>query len=121
MIGPSYAFSSSQSNSAPRQLAGNRCSVCRRLSYDRGSATIDALRGTSRVISELRYCPDDQCIYLNGQPTKRSRLAEHMDGASRILIDVTTLGLGEILNILMAAQTSRRPEVGFCMRNRGSI
>lgn len=111
MISPSYAFISTQSNSAPPQLAGVDVAFVGGSVDDRGSATIDALRTTSRFIYVLRYCPDDQSIFLNGQPSKRSRLAEHMESADRILIDATTLGLGEILNILMAVQASHRPEV----------
>lgn len=111
MIAPGYTFNSIQSNSAPQQLAGVDVAFVGGSVDDRGSATIDALTGRSRVISELRYCPDDQGLLLNGQPSKRSRLAEHMEGASRVLIDATTLGLGEILSILMAVKTSHRPEV----------
>ena len=86
---------------------------------DRGSATIDALKNASGVISGLRYDPDDQNIYLDGQPSKRSRLAEHMEDAKRILIDATTLGLGEILNILMAIQIRRGSMVEFLYAEPG--
>lgn len=111
MIAPSYAFTSFQSNSAPLQLAGIDIAFVGGPVDDRGSATIDALREKSKAIFELRYCPDDQSIHLNGQPTMRSRLAEQIKNASRILIDSTTLGLGEMLNILMAVQASHHHEV----------
>jgi len=111
MIAPSYAFTSTQSTSVPGQLAGVEVAFVGGSVDDRGSATIDALKNTSRAICEFRYSPDDQSLFLNGQPTTRARLAEHMAGVNRILIDATTLGLGEILNILMAVQASRRLEV----------
>jgi hypothetical protein len=119
MIAPSYTFASTQSNVAPQQLAGVDLAFVGGSVDDRGSATIDALKNASGVISGLRYDPDDQNIYLDGQPSKRSRLAEHMEDAKRILIDATTLGLGEILNILMAIQIRRGSMVEFLYAEPG--
>lgn len=119
MTAPSYRFTSNQSNVAPPQLEGVDLAFVGGSVDDRGSATIDALRKTSRVVSELQYCPDDQKIKLNKQDSSRSRLSEHMGSVKRILIDATTLGLGEILNILMAVQINRRSEVEFLYAEPG--
>lgn len=119
MTAPGYRFHSTQSKSVPVQLAGVDLAFCGGSVDDRGSATIDALKGASRAVCELKYSPDDQIVYLDGQPTTRARLAARLSGARRILMDATTLGLGEILNLLMAMKSGGYQQVEFLYAEPG--
>ena len=119
MNGPRYRFHSTQSKSAPKQLAGVDLAFCGGSVDDRGSATIDALKGTARCVSELRYSPDSQVVSLDGHATERARLTAYLSGAKRILIDSTTLGLGEILNLLMAIKAGGHQQVEFLYAEPG--
>jgi hypothetical protein len=45
----------------------------------------------------------NQSIYLNGEIVRRVKIEELISGKKRVLLDATTLGLGEILQILIVA------------------
>jgi hypothetical protein len=113
MISPSYKFFSRKHDSAPPKLEGVDIAFVGDSIDERGSATIDALTNAARSVSSLRYYPDDQKLFLNGEETRRDRLVKYLSGAHRIIIDATTLGLGEILNVLIAAKAGQHPEVEF--------
>lgn len=119
MTGPGYVFTSKQSSSVPSELAGLDLAFVGGSVDDRGFATINALNDVARKISEFRFDSNYQEIYLNGQKTNRQRLVEHMADTSRILIDATTLGLGEILHILMAARQGGHQKVEFLYAEPG--
>jgi len=103
MNSPKYVFTSKVSSSTPTILAGVGVAFVGESVDDRGSATINALKAVTTV-STLRFDASNQGIYLDGGEVNRSRLVAHMNGMERILLDITTLGLGEILHILMAAR-----------------
>jgi hypothetical protein len=112
MNSPSYSFISRQSKS-PLQLSGIDIAFVGSSVDDRGSATIEMLKDSLITVSKLRYIPDEQKIYLDNRLSKRDCLVAHMTSAKRILIDATTLGLGEILNILLAVRSGKHSEVEF--------
>lgn len=113
MIRPSYTFTSSQLQSVPPALTGVDIAFVGVSVDDRGFATVNALKDVTKTLSGFRFDQDNQEIYLDEQKTNRQRLIEHMDGCNRILIDATTLGLGEILHILMAARQGGHQAVEF--------
>jgi hypothetical protein len=113
MIGPGYTFTSRQLQSVPPALSGADIAFVGVSVDDRGFATVNALKDVTKTLSDFRFDQDHQEIYLNEHKTNRQRLIEHMGGCSRILIDATTLGLGEILHILMAARQGGHRAVEF--------
>lgn len=119
MSEPKYEFWSKQYSSAPAELAGIDLAFVGQSVDDRGYATIDALRGVAGKMFEFCFDPNLQEIYLGGERVNAARLDQQMKGAARILIDATTLGLGEILHLLMAARRGRREAVEFLYAEPG--
>lgn len=119
MNSPSYIFTSRQSALAPPALEGVELAFVGGSVDDRGSATINALKGVATTVSRFRFDPYNQEIYLNDQITNRQRLTEHMASRGRILVDATTLGLGEILHILMATRQGRHQSIEFLYAEPG--
>lgn len=110
---PSYTFTSRISLSTPEGLTGVGVAFVGESVDDRGSATIKALQEVMTTVSTLRFDASNQVIYLDGREVNRERLVAHINGKERILLDVTTLGLGEILHILMATRQGGYKSVEF--------
>ncbi len=104
MVSPStgqYIFTSRQSSSIPAHLHGIDLAFVGECVDDRGSATVSALKSAAKAVSSLRFDASDPKIYLDGNQVLRDRLAGCIRGKARILLDATTLGLGEILQVLL--------------------
>jgi hypothetical protein len=80
---------------------------------DRGSATSDALKKFARNLLSLRFDVNNQQTYLDGNPILRDRIIALVSGKKRILLDATTLGLGEILQVLLAVGRAENLTVEF--------
>ncbi len=119
MNSPSYIFTSRPSITAPESLTGVGVAFVGGSVDDRGAATIDVLKKVSATLSSFRFDPNNQKIYLNEHEINRERLVAHMSNISRILLDVTTLGLGEVLHILMAARHGGHQSVEFLYAEPG--
>ncbi len=119
MNSPSYVFTSRLSSSTPESLSGVGLAFVGGSVDDRGSATIKALTDISKKVSTLKYDAGNQEIYLDGREINRDRLVAHINCYERTLLDVTTLGLGEILHILMAARQGGHKSVEFLYAEPG--
>jgi hypothetical protein len=84
----------------------------------RGTASTSFLKGILKEVSVFRFDARNQKIYLDEREINRERLIAHI-GTKRILLDVTTLGLGEILHILMAARQGKHQAVEFLYAEPG--
>lgn len=109
----SYVFTSRQSATVPSSLEGVDLAFVGGCVDERGSATTSALRGIARTVSSLHFDASNQGTFLDGNETNRDRLASHIRGKTRVLIDATTLGLGEILQILLAISRVENRTVEF--------
>lgn len=108
-----YLFTSKQSTTIPASLEGVDLAFVGEFVDDRGSATTSALKDIAQTVSSLRFDASNQGTYLNGDETNRDRLASHLRDKTRVLIDATTLGLGEILQILLAVSRAKNATVEF--------
>lgn len=108
-----YIFTSRQSNVVPSSLDGVEIAFVGESVDDRGSATTDALKNVAKTVLSLRFDANNQGTYLNGEETSRERLAHHLRDKTRILMDATTLGLGELLQILLAAGRAETMAIEF--------
>lgn len=113
MSAPCYSLVSREYDSPPIMLKGVDIAFFGESIDERGVATIEAVTNAANSAFALRFRPDDQTLLINDSETRLQRLAECVERASRILIDATTLGLGEILNVLMAAQRGGHRQVEF--------
>lgn len=119
MSSPTYVFRSRNSRSEPPSIKGVGVAFVGGTVDDRGSATINALKDAATTLSSFRFDPYNQEIYLNDQKTNRQRLSDHISNSSRILLDATTLGLGEILHVLMAARQAGHRTMEFLYAEPG--
>lgn len=108
-----YVFTSKQSTTIPAGLEGTDLAFVGECVDDRGSATTSALKDIAQTVSSLRFDASNQGTYLNGYETNRDRLVSHVRGSARVLIDATTLGLGEILQILLAVNRAKNTTIEF--------
>jgi hypothetical protein len=119
MNSPSYVFTSRPSTSTPASLAGVEVAFVGGSVDERGSTTFDVLKNASTTLSAFRFDANNQKIYLDEHEINRERLVAHMSNKKRILLDVTTLGLGEILHILIAAKQGGHQAVEFLYAEPG--
>lgn len=112
-ISSRYVFTSRQSSTVPASLQGVDLAFVGGCVDDRGSATTSALNEVAQTVSSLRFDASNQGTYLDGNETNRDRLAAHVRGKARVLMDATTLGIGEILQILLALGRAENTTVEF--------
>lgn len=115
----SYVFTSRHSVAVPDNLDGVGLAFIGRPVDERGSATIRALETLVTTVSVFRFDAGSQRIYLDEKEVNRQRLIAHLEDNARILLDATTLGLGEILHILMAAKQGGHRAVEFLYAEPG--
>lgn len=110
---PRYVFHTQQSDTAPNSLNNTDLAFIGEGVDGRGSATIKKLKEASQYVSSLRFDARNQITYLDSKETNRERLVSHVRDKAKILIDATTLGLGEILQILLAVKKAGNTKVEF--------
>ena len=113
MTSPNYSFFSKQSDSSPTSIQGIDIAFVGESIDERGSATTEAVKASASSVFQLNYCPEKQILHIDGEVTRLQRLAERMANAHRILVDSTTVGLGEILSVLTAAKSGRHTQIEF--------
>lgn len=113
-----YVFFSSQSKNAPEILNGVDVAFVGECVDERGEASIEALKNVPKVLT-LRFDASSHDLYLNSEITRRSRISNQFKTGDRILLDATTLGLGEILQVLMAALQARLDSIEFLYAEPG--
>jgi hypothetical protein len=109
----SYIFKSRQSSTMFDDLGGVDLAFIGECVDDRGTATIDLLKDSARILSSLRFEASSQQTFLDGSQVLRQRLVSLVKDKPRILMDATTLGLGEILQILLAVGRAGNTSVEF--------
>jgi hypothetical protein len=80
---------------------------------ERGTDTLKLLQNTVQSVKSLRFDAKTQQTYLEGTEILREGLKQILQTASRIMLDATTLGLGEIIQILLAASRSGTKNLEF--------
>ncbi len=86
---------------------------------DRGIVASKLLDSMSSEVVEFEFIADKQIIIFNGGEINRLHLVDKLKGKARILLDITTLGLGEILNILLALKSGGHRSVEFIYAEPG--
>lgn len=80
---------------------------------ERGSATTSALIGFSQKLLSLRFDVNNQQIYLDGNQILRSSLVTLIGDKKRVLLDATTLGMAEILQVLLVVGNLENRAIEF--------
>ncbi len=111
--GSKYKFLSMSSLEAPSTLNEVDIAFVGESVDDRGSATVLALKNVVPCLSHLKFDVDDQQTFLDGNPILRDKLTSLLDGKNRILLDATTLGLGEVLQVLLAVARMKKLAIEF--------
>ena len=110
---PQYIFKTLYSDTAPNILENIDLAFIGEEVDDRGSATTEKLKQISKITSSIRFDAKNQTIYLDSIEINLDKLVSHICDKARILIDGTTLGLGEILKILLAIKKAEKTSVEF--------
>lgn len=114
-----YIFTSTQSTNIPAALTTVDLAIVGECVDDRGSAAVLALKQAAREVASLRFDATNQKMYLDGNEILRERLAAFIRDKAKILMDTTTLGLGEILQILLAVKRENRNNIEFLYAEPG--
>lgn len=69
---------------------------------DRGRAAIRALSDAVPAVRIFEFDASNHQIYLDNIETRMDRLRSEFNGKERVLLDATTLGIGALLNLLVA-------------------
>lgn len=80
---------------------------------DRGFATVAALKERVPKVVSLSFEANQQQVFVDGKETNRSGMAALVGNQTKVLIDATTLGLGEILKLLVAIGNAGLESVDF--------
>lgn len=108
-----YRFTSRQYSDVPDSLENVDLAFVGGCVDDRGSATTAALHESARAVHSLRFEAISQGTYLDDKEINRERLAALVEGKRRVLLDTTTLGVGEILQVLLALARVNSKSVEF--------
>ena len=79
----------------------------------RGVESISALQASASKVYRLRFDAINQQTYIDDQPVLRDAFARVLNQRHRIVLDATTLGLGEILQVLLVAKRLNHPQLEF--------
>ncbi len=110
---PRFKFYSNKYETPPACLGGCDTAFVGKAVDDRGKASIAALTASSSTICSVEFEPEDQNLRVDGINTTPERIAEQFEGKTRIVLDATTLGLGEVLHILMSIRLADSGSVEF--------
>ncbi|XAJ89994.1 hypothetical protein V5R75_02105 [Pseudomonas sp. 4810-S13] len=108
-----YQFTSRISLDAPPSLQSVDVAFVGGGVDHRGVASISALQGFASTVYRLRFDAVNQQTYINEKPVLREAFTKIFHQQKRIVLDATTLGLGEILQVLLVAKRLRCPRVEF--------
>ncbi|MFV0934538.1 hypothetical protein [Pseudomonas jessenii] len=99
-----YLFISRVSQEVPVALAGVDVAFVGGSVDERGHASIAALEKVSGTVYRLRFDAANQQAFIDDRPVLRDAFSKIINGKGRIILDATTLGLGEILQVLLVAK-----------------
>lgn len=108
-----YLFTSKISVEVPDTLAGTEVAFVGGEVDQRGIASIAALKKVAGEVFRLRFDAANQQTYINDKPVLRDAFIKIFHLKNRILLDTTTLGLGEILQVLLVAKRLKLTQIEF--------
>jgi len=108
-----YLFTSKTSLEAPATLKGVDVAFVGGEVDERGTESIAALRNEAKKVFHLRFDAANQQAYIDDKPVLRDALSKILNSKNRIILDSTTLGLGEILQVLLVAKRLKMPTIEF--------
>lgn len=82
---------------------------------DRGAKSKVLLESwiATNQIKSITYLANENRVKIDGEYLSRAQLKTLLSQSSRFILDATTLGVGEILYILLAAQLARKTSIEF--------
>lgn len=110
---PRYQLRSIASDVLPDSLRGADVAIVGCAVDDRGTASIGAIRALAREVHTFSFDAEKHSLYLDDVETRLDRLKTVLSGANRVVLDATTLGVGEILQLLLAISRAGMPAVEF--------
>lgn len=113
MSEPHYKFISENFDSSPSGLTGCEVAFVGMAVDERGKSSINAIKTATNSVHTVQFDPENQRLHLDNRETKPERIALMIQSATRIVLDGTTLGLGEILHILMSAKLAGKKAIEF--------
>lgn len=108
-----FQFKSKITTSAPLNLKGVDVAFVGGEVDQRGVASISALQVSASKVYKLRFDAANQQTYIDNKPVLREALTKICCNQERIILDTTTLGLGEILQVLLAAKRLKITKIEF--------
>jgi len=115
----SYLFHSSTSNEFPSECKNIDIAFVGERVDDRGFSSVEEIYSHSKNVHIIKFDPEQQLTLLNDTPIQKQKLVETIQNKKRILIDATTVGLGEILQILLATNKASIKEIEFVYAEPG--
>lgn len=97
----------------PPLLAGLDLALVGSVVDDRGTATTTTLKAAAAAVRTFVFEVKDHRNYLDGVETKMDRLSGELAGKRRVILDATTLGIGEMLLLLLALTRAGVSSVEF--------
>lgn len=108
-----YTFRSWKSSTPPDFLNGINIAFVGAGVDDRGSASIGLIKQSGCHVHTIRFEASSQETYIDDHQIRRESLRALLVGKDRILLDATTLGLGEMLQVLLAGSRAACNAVEF--------
>lgn len=113
LIEGKYVFKSKKANHPPDFLCEIDIAFVGESVDDRGSSSLDLLMTSGCSKHTIRFEAESQSTYIDSNPIRRTQLADLLRAKQRILLDATTLGLGEILQLLLACKRAECHAIEF--------
>lgn len=110
---PNYKFRSAVSPTCPDSVSGADLAIVGIAVDDRGRATTDALRARAKKVVCAKFDPKTQSLEIDGTPANAAARNTLLSNVKRLVLDTTTLGLGEVLQILRSFEELRKTSVSL--------
>lgn len=110
---PSYKFRSRSFSSWPADLNGAALAIVGTAVDDRGRASIDQLTANVKKVVSAAFNPANHDFRLDGEIAGANAIRALLRGSKRVILDATTLGLGEVLHILRYLEKAEIHEVSL--------
>lgn len=117
---PRYQFRSHTSKNFPSALSAATIAFVGQPVDERGRESIASLRGTGPTLIAFSFDASDHTISVDGEKSNTRGLRKILEGHAAVALDATTLGLGEILQILHCLRTNGGTAVNFLYVEPGS-
>jgi len=115
-----YKFVSKYSDKPPTTIKNIQLTLIGPIVDDRGEKIKEFLISLDSEICSFTLNPSEQETFLDLEKITRSGLTSRLSQYKNILLDITTLGLGEILIIILAAQKASIKKIDLVYAEPGS-